>query len=74
SQVFTPEAFEGVGIDLAGKKIIALKSSQHFHAGYAPIASEIIYVATPGSTAQDFANIPYRKRSLDYWPRVEKPA
>jgi microcystin degradation protein MlrC len=73
SQVFTPEAFEPLGIRLADKKIIVVKSSQHFHAGFAPIAKDIIYVGSPGSTAQDFARIPFRKRSLDYGPRIENP-
>lgn len=72
-QVFTPEAFEGLGIKLSEKKLVVVKSSQHFHAGFAPIASEIIYVGVPGSTAQDYTSIPFKKRQLNYWPLVEDP-
>ena len=50
-----------------------MKSSQHFHAGFAPIASEVIHVATPGSIMPDYANIPYTKRAPNYWPKVEDP-
>lgn len=73
SQVFHPEAFAELGIDLAAKKLIIVKSTQHFHAGFAPIAAEILYIAAPGSVSPDFVNLPYVKRSLNYWPRVDDP-
>ncbi|MGH8444264.1 MAG: M81 family metallopeptidase [Solimonas sp.] len=73
SQIFTPAAFTDLGIDLQGKRIIVVKSSQHFHAGYSPIASEVFYAGAPGSTAQTFAELPFRKRDLNYWPRVADP-
>lgn len=73
SQVLAPEAFEGLGITLSDKKRVVVKSSQHFYATFGPIAAEVIYVGAPGSTAQDFTIIPYRNRSLTYWPRVANP-
>ena len=73
TQTFHPEAYTGLGIDLAAKKIVCVKSSQHFHAGFAPIASEVIHVATPGSITPDYANIPYTKRAPNYWPKTENP-
>ena len=36
-----------------------VKSTQHFYAGFDPIAAEVIYVAAPGAIPPDFANIPY---------------
>lgn len=73
TQTFHPEAFTQLGIDLSAKRIICVKSSQHFYAGFAPIASEVIHVATPGSITPDYANIPYTKRTPNYWPKVENP-
>lgn len=73
SQVFQPNAFTGLGIDLTKADLVVVKSTQHFHAGFAPIAAAILYVATPGAIAPAFADIPYRTRSLDYWPRVADP-
>ncbi|HEY1075457.1 MAG TPA: M81 family metallopeptidase, partial [Fontimonas sp.] len=70
SQVLAPAAFEDLGIDLRAKRVIVVKSTQHFHATFAQLAAEVLYVATPGSTAQDFSNVPFRKRDLNYWPRV----
>lgn len=73
TQTFHPEAYTGLGIDLATKKLVCVKSSQHFHAGFAPIAAEIIHVATPGSITPDYANIPYTRRAPNYWPKMEDP-
>lgn len=72
-QVFALEAFEGLGIKLSDKKLIVVKSSQHFYAAYGPIAKEVIYVGAPGSTAQDFTSIPYKNRDFNYWPMVANP-
>ena len=74
TQVFSPDAFTGLGIDLAAKRIVAVKSSQHFQGGFAPIAAKIIRVATPGAIQMDFANLPYvKKRDLSFFPRVADP-
>jgi microcystin degradation protein MlrC len=74
TQIFSPDAFTGLGIDLAAKRIVAVKSSWHFQAGFGPMADAIIPVATPGAIQMDFANIDYRKkRDLAYFPRVPDP-
>ena len=73
TQTFHPEAFTQLGIALDEKKIVVVKSSQHFHAGFAPIASEVIHMATPGAIAPDYANIPYTRRDGNYWPKTENP-
>ncbi len=74
TQVFAPDAFTGLGIDLTSKKIVAVKSSQHFHAGFAPIATKVIRAATHGAIQMDFAALPYvKKRDLNFYPRVDDP-
>lgn len=73
TQVFHPDAFSAVGLDPAARKMVVVKSTQHFHAGFAPIAREILYVAAPGAIAPDFAAIPYTKLTKPYWPRVDDP-
>ena len=73
SQVFVPELFTDLGIALLQKQIVVVKSNQHFHQGFAPIAGEIVYLRTAGSSSTDFVNMPYRVRSLNYWPRVDDP-
>ncbi len=73
TQTFHPQAFEKLGIDLAQRRLVCVKSSNHYQAGFNPIAAKVIPVATPGAITPDFANIPYRKRARDYWPAVEDP-
>jgi microcystin degradation protein MlrC len=72
-QVFNPDAFTGLGCILADKRIVVVKSTQHFYAGFAPIAQQVRYVAAPGAIGPDFANIPFTKRTTPYWPRVADP-
>jgi microcystin degradation protein MlrC len=73
NQVIGADLFTGLGIDLTAKKLIIVKSAQHFHAEFGPLAKSVLYVSTPASLSTDFANLPYRVRDLDYWPRVEEP-
>jgi microcystin degradation protein MlrC len=74
TQVFSPDAFTGLGIELGDKKVVAVKSSQHFQAGFAPIAAKVIQAATHGAIQMDFASLPYvKKADLSFYPRVEDP-
>ncbi|MCC6008180.1 MAG: M81 family metallopeptidase [Rhodobacteraceae bacterium] len=72
-QVFHPEAFTQMGIELANARIVCVKSSTHFHAGFAPIAAQVILVATPGAISPDFAAIPARRQPPGLWPRAALP-
>ena len=73
TQCFHPEAFECLGLDLSTLKIVVVKSSQHFYDGFAPIASEVIHLATPGAIPPDYSIIPYTKRDDNFWPKTENP-
>ncbi|HEY0420484.1 MAG TPA: MlrC C-terminal domain-containing protein, partial [Acetobacteraceae bacterium] len=73
SQVFNPDAFTGLGCSLHDKRLVVVKSTQHFYAGFAPIARQVRYVAAPGAIGPDWAAIPYTKRTRPYWPRVADP-
>ncbi len=61
AQTFSPAVFELLGIALAEKKIVVVKSSNHFHAAFAPIAAKITYVDCGGPYPPDPAKIPYTK-------------
>ncbi len=73
TQTFHPEAFTSMGMDLSTMRLVIVKSTQHFYAGFEPIASKVIHAASPGALDVNFANIPYRHRSGNYWPRVDDP-
>jgi microcystin degradation protein MlrC len=72
-QVFSPDAFTGLGLTLHDKAVVVVKSSQHFQAGFAPIARAIRYVSGPGTLNFDYAALPYTKRTRPFWPRVADP-
>ena len=40
---------------------------------FAPIATQVRYVAAPGAIGPDYAAIPYTKLRTPYWPRVADP-
>ncbi len=73
TQVFHPEGFTKLGIDLSQRKIVVVKSTQHFHAGFAPIANKILYATAPGALFRSFGDIPYTKLRRPYWPKVANP-
>ena len=73
TQTYGTDAFTGMGLRLTDKDLVVVKSTQHFHAEFAPLARQVLYVSSPGAMDFAFAAIPYRARSLDYWPRVADP-
>ena len=52
---------------------LVVKSTNHFRAGFDPIATDTVYVDTPGAIRSDFANIPYQRFTAPYWPKVDDP-
>lgn len=73
-QCFSPSIFSDLGIDPAGKRLLIPKSTQHFHAAFAAIAGEILYMAAPGALAPDPKLIPYRRLPThDRYPWVSDP-
>lgn len=73
AQTFSPAVFTGLGIDLAAKKIVVVKSSNHFHAAFAPIAAGILYVDCGGPYPPDPVKIPYTKVRRPIFPLDPHP-
>ena len=73
TQTFEPDIFSNIGIDPLGKDVLLVKSTNHFYAGFAPIAAEIIYVTAPSSYPSNPAVTDYRKLTRPIWPRVADP-
>lgn len=61
AQTFSPEAFTNLGVDLAGKKVVVVKSSNHFHAAFSKIAAAIHHLDCGGPFPPDVRKIPYTK-------------
>ncbi|MCX8998294.1 M81 family metallopeptidase [Rhizobiaceae bacterium BDR2-2] len=73
TQTYEPDIFSNQGVDFTRKSYLLVKSTNHFHAGFQPVSSEIVYIAAPTSYPTDPATTPYRKASLKLWPRVADP-
>lgn len=61
AQTFSPEAFTRMGIDLRTKTVVAVKSSNHFYAAFAPIAADILYVDSGGPYPADPRKVTFTK-------------
>lgn len=73
SQCLSLDCFTNVGVDPLVQRVIVVKSMQHFHAAFAPVASEILYVAVPGAVPPDFQTLRYARASKNQWPFVDNP-
>jgi microcystin degradation protein MlrC len=73
SQVFGPTAFSHAGIDPTHKRLLVVKSTQHFYAGFAPMAAEIIYMSAPGAIAPRFSEIPFTRVDTHKFPWLDDP-
>ena len=73
TQAFEPDIFSNLGLDPSAKDILLVKSTNHFHAGFAPIAADVIYVSAGRSYPSDPAETNYTKLSRPIWPRVADP-
>ena len=72
-QSFHPDCFRVAGIDPLRPRVLVVKSTQHFHAGFAPIAREVLYLSAPGAGSMDMAALPHRMVQRELWPRVAAP-
>lgn len=61
AQTFSPPVFTNLGVDLTQKKIVVVKSSNHFYAAFAPIAAEVLYLDTGGPYPSDVRNLTFHK-------------
>jgi microcystin degradation protein MlrC len=73
-QAFGLDLFTQLGCDPAQRRLVVVKSSQHFRAAYAPIAARIIMVDAPGVLPGDITTLPYRKIKLPKWPFPDAPS
>lgn len=68
AQAMGRDLFTGFGIALESKKLLVVKSSQHFYAAFAPVAKRVLYCSAPGAIAPDLAQVPYRRAMRPLWP------
>lgn len=68
NQVFSPSCFTELGIDPLAKRLLVVKSHQHFHETFAPFAAKIVHAMAPGTVSQDYARLPLQRIARPVWP------
>ena len=73
SQAFSPDLFTNLGIDIAQKHVLIVKSTNHFHGAFAPVASEILYAAVDGPYPNNPRETAYKRLECALWPISQDP-
>lgn len=71
TQTLDSEVFLLHGIDVRRYRVVALKSQQHFRAGFDHLAGTTIRCDTPGFTTSNLALLPYERVARPIWPLDE---
>jgi microcystin degradation protein MlrC len=68
TQALGLELFTNLGIDPRAKRIVVVKSTNHFMAAFGPIAKRVIYVESDAPLSRDYRKIPYTRVNRPIWP------
>lgn len=72
-QAWGPDLFSNLGIDPKKRKIVVVKSTNHFFAEYSKIAHDVLYMDGPGALPRNFHLVPYTKVKRPIWPLDANP-
>ena len=73
TQTFEPDIFTNLGVDPLSKRALLIKSTNHFYAGFAPIARDVLYAVVEGCYPNDPRTTNYTKLDRPIWPIVDDP-
>ncbi len=68
SQTFDPEPFLALGVDVTRCRYVALKSSNHFRAGFQTLARAIVTADPPGLSTHHIEIFPRQRAPGPLWP------
>jgi microcystin degradation protein MlrC len=71
TQALGLELFTNLGIDPRARKLVVVKSSNHFMAAFGPIARKVLYVDSGGPLDRDYRQLPYTRVTRPIWPLDE---
>lgn len=73
-QAYSADLFTNLGVRPETKRLVVVKSSQHFHSGFAAMARRVVYLDCPGSLQTDLTGYSYRRVQRPRWPIDPEPA
>jgi microcystin degradation protein MlrC len=68
TQALGLELFRNLEIEPTERKLVVVKSTNHFMAAFGPIAKKVLYVDSDGPLSRDYRKIPYTKVQRPIWP------
>ena len=71
TQALGLELFRNVGVEPTEKRLLVVKSTNHFHAAFGPIAARVLYVDSDGPLSRDYRKIAYTRVERPIWPLDE---
>lgn len=67
-QMLDLQQFKAFGIDPAKKRVVALKSMQHFRAAFAPVAGQVIVCDSGALCTPNYTRMPYQNVRRPIYP------
>ena len=71
TQALGTDLFTGMGVSIDDKRLVVVKSTNHFHAAFAPHASQVLYCDSGGPIPRDHRKVPYTRVQRPIWPLDE---
>jgi len=71
TQALGSDLLTGMGVAIEGKKMVVVKSTNHFHAAFSPFASRVLYCDSGGPIPRDQRKVPYTRVQRPIWPLDE---
>ena len=68
AQAMGTDLFSNFGIDPKARKILVVKSNQHFYASFSQIAAHVIYAEGDGALPRDVRKLPWARVQRPIWP------
>lgn len=68
TQALGLELFRNLDIEPTQRKLVVVKSTNHFMAAFGPIARKVVYVESDGPLSRDYRRIPYTRVQRPIWP------
>ena len=68
-QTYSTECFTEMGIDLAKKRFVVVKSMEHYRKSFSILSKHLLPLKSPGALCPNLANILYKGRGKDIWPQ-----
>jgi microcystin degradation protein MlrC len=72
TQALGLELFTNLGIDPRQRKLVVVKSTNHFMAAFGPIAKKVVYIESDAPLSRDYRKIPYTRVKRPIWPLDEQ--